>query len=410
MKGKKWVFAALCSILVLAVAVTGCKAAPPVKETIKVGFSCPLSGWASVGLETILNPYTMWAEKINEEGGLYVKDIGQRIPVELVYYDSKSSADEVIKIYERLITVDKVDILLSPWSTYACFPLVPLVEKYHVPLIAATCGTSEILGVDANYFWVPGCLLGNASGGSLVNFLRDHKDEIGTRIAYMGLIHPFVLDFKNNFIPAAEAEGFEIVLNKDYPMGVTDLSEVLVETKGLNPDALVVGSITADMILIMKQSMEIGFSPKFMYFLVGPGVSEFFDIFGEATDGVCGLGQWDRYGPGPGSTEFYDWYVDRWDKVPDMTDAPIHWWSVQVMEQAIEKAGTLDWEKVNEVIATEEFTTILGPTTFGPDQLSQTGIGGTSGCAVAQAQKGEIRLVHPPKWASAEFIYPKPPW
>ncbi len=413
-KWVKWFVGFLAIILILSVIAAGCAPkAPevPKKDVIKVGFSVCMSGWGSIAYETALNPYKMWRDEVNAKGGLYIKDLDQRLPIELVYYDDKSSADEVVKIYERLITVDKVDLLLAPWGTWATFPLLPLVEKYKVPLIAATCGTEEILGVEANYWWAPGAPLGFVNGPALVDFMSANKATIGTKVAYMGLIYPAILDFKKAFIPAAEAAGFDIVLEKDYPMEVTDLADVLVETKNLNVDALIVGSITTDMILIIKQAREIGLNPKFLYFWVGPGVTGFFDIYADgAGEGITGASWWDRYGPGPGSAEFYDKYMELWGTTPDMTDVPLHKWVTEIMEQAIEEAGSLDWEKINNVIATKEFTTIMGPTKFGADQVSYTGISGTSGSGVAQAQNNEIRLIWPPEYASAEFQYPKPPW
>ena len=413
-KWAKWFICFLGTILILSVVAAGCAPSEPEKpkkDVIKIGFSVPISGWAAVGLETALNPQLMWAERVNAEGGLYIKDLDQTLPVELVYYDDKSSADEVVKIYERLITQDKVDLLFGPWGTWASFPLLPLVEKYKVPLLSTTSGTEEILGVDASYYWAFGALLGKVNGPELVDFMSANKAQIGTKVAYMGLIYPAILDFKKAFIPGAQAAGLDIVLEKDYPLGVTDLSEVLLEVKSLNVDALVVGSITGDMILIIKQAREIGLDPKFLYFWVGPGVTGFFDMYADgAAEGITGLSWWDRSGPGPGSAEFFDNYVERWGTTPDMTDVPLHQAGVQIIEQAIEQAGSLDWEKVNNAIATGEFMTIMGPVRFGDDQVSYTGISGTSGSGIAQAINSEIKLVWPPEYASAEFQYPKPSW
>ena len=415
MEGKrvKWFSVVMGIMLILGVIAAGCapKAPEVTKDSIKIGFSASLSGWAAVAVETGLNPNIMWSEKVNAEGGIYVKDLDKRLPVELVYYDDKSSADEVVKIYERLITVDKVDLLLGPWGTWASFPLLPLIEKYKVPLVTTTSGTEEILGVDSSYYWAFGSPLGFVNGPTLVDFLSAKKAKIGTRIAYMGLIYPAILDFKKSFIPGAEAAGLDIVLEKDYPMEVTDLADVLVEVKNLNVDALIVGSITTDMILIIKQAREIGLDPKFLYFWVGPGVTGFFDMYADgAAEGITGLSWWDQSGPGPGSAEFFDKYVERWGTTPDMTDVPLHQAGVQIIEQAIAKAGSLDWEKINNVIATEEFITIMGPVRFGADHVSYTGISGTSGSGIAQALNNEIRLIWPPEYASAEFQYPKPSW
>jgi len=390
-------------ILILGLITAGCAPTVPEKESIRVGFSTSLTGIYAAGAESQMNAQVLWAEQVNEEGGIYVKDIGKRLPIELVYYDDKSSPEEMIKIYEKLITVDKVDLLLPPWGTALHVALVPTAEKYHMPIVGTTACSVTLRELKADYIWFVTKCIPDEQMPTLVGLLSAHKDKVKT-VAVLYIHDMFPIENDNYLIPALEKEGFDVVLHKDYPMGVTDLSEVLLEIKGKNPDALIALTYPADCFLMMKQAMEVGLNPKFYYSLVGPGCSAFSDIFGPATEGICMQGAWTEKGPGPGSKEFYDSYVERWNKLPDNLDSALSWVGCQVMEQAIDKAGTLDPEKLRDVIATEEFVTIEGPKKFA-GSICVTGYPGH-----LQWQKGKVEIVWPPEIATAELMIPKPAW
>ena len=162
------------------------------------------------------------------------------------------------------------------------------------------------------------------------------------------------------------------------------------------------------MILILKQSMEIGLDPKFYYFLLGPGLSAMPMIFGPAVEGITGMSASSRDGPGPTATKFHDDYVARFGIVPDTEDSYLQWAACEIMEQAIEKAGTLDHEKLRDVIDSETFTTVFGPVNYGPDHINYEGIYEYGG--IIQYQGGDLKLIWPPEYAYAEPIIPKPPW
>ncbi|MFC2046796.1 ABC transporter substrate-binding protein, partial [Chloroflexota bacterium] len=207
-------------------------------------------------------------------------------------------------------------------------------------------------------------------------------------------------------MPDLNAEGFDIVVEKEYPIGITDLSDVLLEVKSKKADAFIGLSWPEDTMLMVKQMQEISYDPKFMWYWIGPSYPSYVQAFGPAIDGTCmvSISAWCRGGPGPGSAEFYDAYTERWGHTPDMVDSSLTWASCEVWEQAIDKAGTLDWEKLTDAIYTETFTTIAGPAKF----VGTRNVNAKEG--VLQWQKGEIQIVWPPEVATAELMIPKPSW
>ncbi len=401
----KLVFAFLGVSLIVALMVSGCAPKAPEKEVIKVGFSRSLTGWATLAAESEQEAVILWSEMVNAEGGIYVKEYGKKLPVELVYYDDKSSPEEVVRIYERLITADKVDVLFPPSQTAQNIATIAVVEKYHMPLLAATCGSSRGKEVGAKYWWAitpVGASWMNKEHG-LASLLANYTDEIKT-VAILTLHDPFPMECREAILASLGEMGMDVVVDKDYPIDVKDLSEVLLDIKDKNVDAFLGLSYPPDFFLIMEQAVGIGLSPKLMYFLVGPSNPAFPLAFGPAIEGVAGMGMYSGALGIPGAREFYDSYNERWGHPPDLLNGADGFHAAQLMQLAIERAGTLDSEKIRDVLATEEFVTIHGPVRLrdGVNELSVPG--------VIQWQKGTAHVVWPPEKATAKFMFPKPPW
>jgi len=401
----KYLLPFLSVVLILGLVTTGCGPAATEKEVIKIGFSRSLSGWAAVAAEPEQEAVILWSEMVNAEGGIYVEEYGKKLPVELVYYDDKSAPEEVVRIYEKLITVDKVDVLFPPSQTAQNIATIAICEKYHMPLLAATCGSSRGREVGAKYWWAItpiGAGWMNKETG-LASLLANYTDEI-KKVAILTLHDPFPMECRQAIVTYLGELGMDVVVDKDYPIDVKDLSEVLLDIKNKNVDALLGMSYPGDCFLIMEQSRGVGLSPKFMYFLVGPGTNAFDPIFGPATEGICGMGTYSGALGIPGAKEFYDNMVKRWGHPPDLLNGADGWHAAQLMQQAIERAGTLDPEKIRDVLATEEFTTIHGSVRLrdGINELATPG--------VIQWQNEVAQVVWPPEKATAEFKFPKPRW
>src|SRR6201995_2447253 len=90
---------------------------------IKIGMSMAQTGGLAGGGKSSLLGIQIWRDDINARGGL----LGRK--VELVIYDDKSSAAETPAIYAKLLDVDKVDLLFSPYATVPTAPLMPLVKQ-----------------------------------------------------------------------------------------------------------------------------------------------------------------------------------------------------------------------------------------------------------------------------------------
>jgi branched-chain amino acid transport system substrate-binding protein len=174
--------------------------------------------------------------------------------------------------------------------------------------------------------------------------------------------------------------------------------------KAKKPDALIALCYPADAFLLTGQLQGIQYNPPFLFQLVGPSIAAYEKAFGPATEGIAAMGHWSPKAPWPGAKEFAERYTKKWNIRPDYLDSALSYVGCQIVEQAIEKAGTLDREKIRDTIAGSEFTTINGPIKFtGTENM-------VTPAMILQYQKGDLEIIWPPKTATAKPLYPKPAW
>jgi branched-chain amino acid transport system substrate-binding protein len=399
MKGKKGITAFLVVGACLSFMLTGSSAWA--KDSIRIGFSMALTGIYSQGAPSQMNAYQVWKDEVNEKGGIFVKDLGKKLPVEFVFYDDKSSPETAVRVYEKLITQDKVDLVFTPWGTTIHFAVAPLAEKYKYPMVGTTASSVKLRDIKTKYFWFTTSSVPDRQMPALVDLLKSLKIKNVAIIYVQDLFPRENLQFLQ---PALEKAKISTVLVKDYPIGVKDVTTLLSEVKAKKPDALIALCYPADAFLLTGQLQGVQYNPPFLFQLVGPSIAAYEKAFGPATEGIAAMGHWSPKAPWPGAKEFAERYTKKWNIRPDYLDSALSYVGCQIVEQAIEKAGTLDREKIRDTIAGSEFTTINGPIKFtGTENM-------VTPAMILQYQKGDLEIIWPPKTATAKPLYPKPAW
>jgi len=371
------------------------------KDSMTVGFSMSLTGKYAPGAAGQMQSYQLWEETVNKQGGIYVKKYGKKLPVKLVYYDDKSGTGTAVRVYEKLITEDKVDVVLSPYGTAIHFAVAPMAERYKVPIVGSTAASVKFRDIKTRYFWFITSCLADRQMQALVDLLK-HLGIKSVAIIYAQELFPREnLQFLDPYVKEA---GFNVLMRKDYPMGAKDLTTLLSEVKGKNPEAVIALCYPAGAFTITTQAQEVGLNPKFFFELVGPCVVVFGPKFGAATEGIATMGHWSPKGKWPGAKDFYDRYVAKFNKKPDYLNSVLAYTSCQILQQAIQKVGSFDWNKLRDYIANSEFQTINGPIKFTGTENMRTP------SMILQWQKGEVEIIWPEATATAKPLYPKPVW
>jgi branched-chain amino acid transport system substrate-binding protein len=390
----------LTAIKAIAAAVLAAVLAPAIAQDapVRIGYAIARTGPWSAGAQVTQEPnYIMWAEQVNAAGGLSVK--GKKRKVELVGFDDRSEAETVVRTYEKLMASDKVDLILPPWGTGANFAVMPVVQKYGYPMISPTATGRKLLQMKNPYFFA---ILQQPD--QMMNALAEFLKARNTKTAAMVHVDElFGLEQAGALEAAFKEKGIQVIEKKSYPMGVKDLKPVLSDIKVKNPDAFVALSYPPDTFLITAQAREIGFNPKAFYASVGTAFPVYRDKFSAGTiEGVMGLGTWNPK-TSAATKGYFDAHVARHKKEPDRWASAHAWAGLQVLQQAVEKAG-LDRKALRDTIANSEFDTIIGKIRFrNGENISTPGV-------VSQWQSGEFEVVWPPDRATAPAFFPKPGW
>src|ERR1700728_3855017 len=114
-------------------------------KSIRIGYAVSLLGVNAQGAVTTTLPgYDLWVKDVNDAGGIMVKEFGKKIPVEVAAkYDDTSNAETLLRLEEKLMTQDKVDFVLPPWSTGFNLAVAPIFAKYGYPQLAVTANAND---------------------------------------------------------------------------------------------------------------------------------------------------------------------------------------------------------------------------------------------------------------------------
>jgi branched-chain amino acid transport system substrate-binding protein len=406
MKKKNFKTISFTVFFILIFLMMGCEEKPE-KESIVIGASRPLSGYFKVLEDSAFGPiYKIWVDEINADGGIYIEEYGKKLPIEMIVYDDESDVDIMQKNLKKLIEEDQVDLLLPPAGTTFLFAAAPIANQYGYLLMGAEGAAAKLSELISELPYVYSIL--NFSTHDQISALVEIMLDAGTEtVAMVYLSDVFGIEYSEATRKALKDNEIEIVLEQSVPLAIEDMSTIINQAKSLNVDAFLVFAYPDQNILATAQSIELGFNPKL--FITGPGVNfEFFrGIFGPAMEGLMALGAWNE-NISQEHNEFADKITSTYGReVLDWWGHNIYYAGLQFLAQAIEKAGTLDNDKIREVFATETFNTILGPTHF--DEKHLLAVECYTG-QIGQWQGDVFEVVSPFNKATADYIYPKPDW
>jgi branched-chain amino acid transport system substrate-binding protein len=390
-----------------ALGVASLATAQPAPTSIKVGWAIsktgPYVGGAGI---TTLPAYQVWVKDVNAAGGIMLKSLGKKLPVEVIEYDDRSNSDEMIKAVERLATQDKVDFILPPWGTAFNLAVGPILNRHGYPHLAVTATTDrapELAKRWPNSFW----FLGTSSQGALglVDVLTKLRAErkIGDNVAMVSVADQFGIELATAAREAFKKARFTLAYDKSYPLGTQDMQPVLTEAMRSNADVFVAFSYPPDTLAITEQARLLDYNPKVFYTAVGTAFPLFRQKFGASTEGVMGIG-----GINPEAPAFKD-YLQRHAEAtsgrqPDRWANPVTYASLQILQTAIERVGRIDRAAVIKEIQTGAFDTIVGPVKL-QNNLR------VDGWQVGQWQAGEYYGLAPATLPGARpVMFPKPAW
>ena len=380
--------------------------AAPTKDTIVVGMSRPLSGPLAVIGDSAFKPvYETWVADVNADGGVYVEEYGKQLPIELVVYDDTSDVGTMTRLTEKLILEDKVDFLWPACGTAFVFAQAPIANKYGYVLLTAEGGATSIKEMLPSLPYAFVTL--SFSDWYQLPVLADVLAAAGAETAYITYIADLHgIEYSGVAGIEFPKKGIEILGVKSLPPDIKDLAPVISQASASGADVFCCFAYPDQIMPATGTSMGMGYNPK--AWVGGPGVNFGFfrAAFGPAAEGIIGFTSFSRESSSALNELADKLYEGKPEEVQDWWGHPLYWAGLDVWKAAIEQAGTLDQETIRDIIATETFDTVLGPTWFENGLLAKDSHPGEIG----QWQSDVYEVVGPQDKATAEIIYPKPAW
>ena len=393
---------------ILFAAVLSAAAIPATAEelqSIRIGYAISKTGPYLPGAEaTTLPNYRLWVKDVNDAGGLRLKD-GRRHPLEAIEYDDQSDPIVAQRAIEKLATVDKVDFILPPWGTHLNLVAAPFFNRYGYPQLCAAASVEQIDELAKTSPWTFFALgLPSQNIEALVGILVQLRaaGKINNNVAMSYVADTFGTNFAVPARIALKREKFNLVYDRTYPVGARDMKPVIAGAAAAKPDVFLAFSYPGDTFGITAKAVELKFEPKVFFAAVGVAYPTFKQQFGTGIDGVLGMGGWDA--SLPALQAYFKRHVAVTGREPDRWVSPITYATLQILQQAIERAGTLDRAAVLEQIKTGSFETQMGPLQYDGNMLDRH-------WDVGQWQDGEFYGVAPASMPGARAIlFPKSPW
>ena len=335
-------------------------------DVIRFGAPLPLTGpLAPEGIKQ-QQGYDLWAEQANKAGGISVG--GKKYKVEIVYTDYQSNTPRAVQTTEQMITQDNVNFLFAPFGSGAAKAASTISEKYKVPTIAGTASSSQVY--DQGYKYLFGTFTPNDTLTTpLTRIIKSQAPDV-KKVAILARNDLFPLAIAQEMEKSGKANGFEIVYFEKYAIGTLDHSATLSQMKSLNPQWIFVTGYINDLLLIRKQMVDQKMKAAVVTMIAGPAYQEFIESAGQSAENVTSASWWhpaeqydgkDIFGS---TSHFVKLFKDKYKSEPDYGQASAALCGA-LFQMAIERAGSLDREKVRDELAKLDVVTFFGPVKFG---------------------------------------------
>ncbi len=205
-----------------------------------------------------------------------------------------------MRLYEKLITEDRVELVMGPYSSAITEAVANVTEKYKKLMLAPLGSAGSIWEKGRRYVimlvspaevYLEG-LIDLAARNGLKSIALIYEDTLFPKTSVRGAI------------ALARKRGLEVVLQEAYPKAQTDFAALLTKIKAVAPDVLAAATYFDDVVAITRQMRELDVNVRMFGTTVGGDLPEFYKAVGRTAEFVYGASQWEPGLAYPGAREF----------------------------------------------------------------------------------------------------------
>ncbi len=325
-------------------------------DPVKIGYLIPLSGSAAAAIGKDMSRATHLAVKhINEAGG--IKSLGGA-QLQLLEADTRGDSKVAITEVERLITREKVPVLLGAFQSGTTFPATAVAEKYGVPWVVDLAAKADITERGFKYVFRPTQVPASGNAESMADFVAYANKTTGKPAKTVALLYEntdWGQDMANTLRAKFKAQGLDIVLDEGYPPNSPDLRPLVLKVKGRKPDVVTVTSYAADAVQLHKLLVQMKVQAMAYIGSAGGQIDSGFlpQVGKETAKNVFTTNGWAGYEAAvttPFAKKFWDEFTGAYKVEPNELSVSAYG-AVWVIKDALERAGKAEPDAIRDALA-----------------------------------------------------------
>ncbi len=356
--------------LFAAVLVVPCNgAAAAEKKEILIGAVNSLTGENVLTAAECKWAYEQAIADVNKKGGIFLKEFNKKLPVKLIFADDKSTADGGAAAMERLIKVNHIDLALSSNITPINQAAGTVAEKYKMYYSIATSWLDFIEKENFKYVSDVFTDTGRAAIAPFEVWKKLPEAQRPKAPALLVEDSPDGQGFGGGVRATAKAAGVTFAVDEPFNVGANDFSAQILKYKAAKVDALLTLMSPEQAVLLIRQFKEQGYRVPYLHGWKGFWPREFEKTLGKDADYIIHDGFWNSGNGAPGSADLQKRFVAKFKN--DSVSVGLSYANAQMLCMAIERAGSLQPEKVRDAVFGKEFKgTVIGDVKYNEKGLA----------------------------------------
>jgi branched-chain amino acid transport system substrate-binding protein len=378
------------------------QAQQPSGKPIRVGGTLAVTGPLAAAANIHKIVAEIYVDDLNKRGGL----LGR--PVEYVMLDDQAKPDMARTLYERLVTGDKVDLLIGGYGTSVNIVAMAVAQRYGKVLISSSMAIPKLSTYDRHF---PTQGVPPNPETTFMTLLLDALASTGKQVKSVAFVtskFSAVQFIAEGARAVATKRGITVPLFVEYEFGTRDFGPIAARVKDADPDFLWMGALGIEGVQLIEALKKIGYTPKgHFYMFPAPGpMAKLPDANNALT--VAVFEEHPPFTDQPGMAEFVRTFHERASKarLPYLMvdhQAAIEYASWQVLEAGVKGANSLDDKAIADWLRKSQVDTLIGKqrfdgmNNFGPDLHK-----------LSQLQNGHWKVVYPKQWAApnTSLVFP----
>src|SRR5213594_3516819 len=371
-----------------------------IAQTIKIGAVVPLTGRYAAGGAQNKAGYEIAVQQVNSAGGVSVG--GKNMRLELIMLDDESDPTKTVARLETLATQGVV-AYLGGFGSDLHAAAASVAEKNKIPYLGVAFALYKVHQQGFRYLFSPFWKSPDIRQGTADLLASIPAGERPKTAAIFQEKTDWGREMATAWTEAGKGAGYQVVVNAEYALGAKDFSDLILKAERANADVVCGLPTRPDGMTIVKQMKELGYNPKLTMLIRAPDPPVWSKNLGKDGDYVVLGPGWHHAIKASGVKELNEAHEKKIGRPADPIAGPAYA-CVQILANAIARAGSLDRDRIRDAIAATDMTTVIGPVKFRADGT------GIVNAVFVQWLNGKQELVWPRDSATAKLAYPAPPF